>query len=66
MASKLKKRGQKFVQKFSRASAKASAESKEHIKENLLGRFSHIRGIRLLIVEWGLCGAAPVYHPSLF
>ncbi|MBQ3413506.1 hypothetical protein IJH33_01485 [Candidatus Saccharibacteria bacterium] len=58
MASKLKKRGQKFVQKFSRASAKASAESKEHIKENLLGRFSHIRGIRLLIVEWGLLIAA--------
>ena len=54
MGNSIKKSGQKFIQKFSRASLKASAESKEHIKENLIGRFSHIENIRLLILEWGL------------
>lgn len=49
-----KKRGQKFLKKFSRASIKASEEGKEHIKENLIGRFSHIANIRLLILEWSL------------
>ncbi len=58
MVNAIKKRGQKFVRKFSRASAKASAESKEHIKENLFRRISHVRGIRLLILEWGLLIAA--------
>ena len=54
MAKSLKKRGQKFFNKFSRASMKASEDGKEHIKENLIDRFSHIRNIRLLILEWGL------------
>ena len=54
MASSLKKRGRKFVRKFSRASIKASEESKEHIKENLIQRLSHIRKIRLLVLEWTL------------
>lgn len=54
MENSIKKRGQKFLRKFSRASIKASEESKEHIKENLIGRFSHIANIRLLILEWSL------------
>ena len=54
MSNSLKKRGQKFVKRFSRASIKASEESKEHIKENLIGRFSHIQNIKLLILEWSL------------
>ncbi len=54
MKKSLKKRGQKFVKRFSRASVRASEEGKEHIKENLIGRFSHILNIRLLILEWGL------------
>ena len=58
MASAIKKRGQKIIRRFSRASKKAGIESKEHIKENLLQRVSHIRNIRLLIVEWGLLVAA--------
>ena len=58
MANSIKKRGQKIVNKFSRASIKASAESKEHIRENLIQRFSHIRNIRLLIVEWSSLIAA--------
>ncbi|MBR3324009.1 hypothetical protein IKG24_00500 [Candidatus Saccharibacteria bacterium] len=54
MAGTLKKRGQKFVRKFSRASLKASEESKEHIKENFIQRLSHIKKIRLLVLEWVL------------
>ena len=54
MANVLKKRGQKLINKFSRASLKASEEGKEHIKENLIGRFSHIENVRLLVLEWGL------------
>lgn len=54
MKKTIRKRGQKFIKKFSKASLQASEDSKEHIKENLLGRFSHIENIRLLILEWGL------------
>lgn len=54
MAGFFKKRGQKLVRKFSRASIKANEETKEHIKENLIERFSHVRRIRLLVLEWGL------------
>ena len=54
MKNNTRKRGRKFLRKFTRASVKASQEGKEHIKENLLGRFSHIIDIRLLIVEWSL------------
>ena len=52
MVNSLKKRGQKFVRKFSKASVKASADGKEHLKENLIGRISHARNVRLLIFEW--------------
>ena len=54
MAGFIKKRGQKIVRKFSRASIKASEEGKEHIKENFLKRLSHIKNIRLLVLEWTL------------
>lgn len=54
MKTSLKKRGQKLVKKFSHLSQKAEASSKQHIKENLLGRLSHIKSIKLLIFEWGL------------
>lgn len=54
MADFLKKRGQKIIRKFSRASIRASEESKEHIKENFLERLSHIKNIRLLVLEWVL------------
>lgn len=60
MADFLKKRGQKIVKKFSRASIKASEEGKEHIKENFLKRLSHVRKIRLLVLEWILLVVALV------
>lgn len=54
MGNSIKKRGQRFLNRFSRATNRVSEESKEHIKENLIGRFSSIRNIRLLIFEWVL------------
>ena len=54
MANFFKKSGQKIAKKFSRASVRASEESKEHIKENFLMRLSHIKNIRLLVLEWVL------------
>lgn len=58
MANLFKKRGQKFIRRFSRASNKARVESKEHIKENFLQRLSHIKNIRLLVLEWVLLAFA--------
>lgn len=52
MKNSLKKRGQKFIKHFSRFSQRASEERKQHLKENFFYRFSHIRNIRLLILEW--------------
>ena len=60
MANTIKKRGQKIIRKFSRVSNKAREESKEHIKENLIAKVSHIRGIKLLILEWCLLVAGLV------
>lgn len=60
MVNNLKKSGQKFLKKFSRVSKKASEESKEHIKENLIQRVSHIRDVKLLILEWSLLVVALV------
>lgn len=54
MEQDIKKRGQKIIKRFSRFSKKASAEGKEHIRENVVERISHIKNIRLLILEWAL------------
>ena len=50
----IKKSGQKIVKRFSRLSRKASEGSKEHIRENVVDRWSHVKKIRLLILEWAL------------
>ncbi len=54
MEQTIKKSGQKLAKRLSRFSRKAGAEGKEHIRENVVDRFSHIRKIRLLILEWSL------------
>ena len=54
MVSKFKKRGQKLSKKFSRFSRKAGEESREHIEKNLVSRVSHIRTVRLNMLEWFL------------
>ncbi|MBQ3325736.1 hypothetical protein IJG79_01120 [Candidatus Saccharibacteria bacterium] len=54
MGQGIKKRGQKIVKHFSRISKKASEEGKEHLRENVVDRISHIKNIKLLILEWSL------------
>lgn len=54
MKKSLEKSGQKLAKRWSRFSHKATEDSKEHIKENLIDRISHVRRVRLLILEWSL------------
>lgn len=54
MRSRVKKRGQKIGRRFSRFSRKKTDQTVEHIQENLIERVSHIRHVRLLILEWSL------------
>ena len=49
-----KKRGQKIRRRFSKFSRKTTDQTVEHIQENVIERVSHIRHIRLLILEWSL------------
>lgn len=54
MANSLKKRGQKIIRKFSRATIKAGEKSEERFHKNLVERISHIKNVRLLVLEWSL------------
>lgn len=54
MSNKSKSSGQNIRKRLSHISHKASEEGKEHIRENVIERVSHIRQIRLLILEWSL------------
>ncbi len=54
MKQSIKKRGQKLAKRVSRLSKKAGEEGKEHLRENVVDRISHIKDIRLLILEWSL------------
>ena len=47
-------KNQKLSKKLLFFGRKAKAEGREHIRENIIDRFSHIRNIRLLILEWSL------------
>lgn len=53
--------GQKIARKFTRLSKKASVATLEHVEENLVDRLSHIRRVRLLILEWALLVAAIIF-----
>ena len=54
MTNIIKKSGQKIAKRASRFSRKASETGKEHVRENLINRISHIRDVRLLVLEWSL------------
>ena len=54
MEKGIKKRGHKIVKRVSRFSRRASVESREHIRENFIDRISHVKNVRLLILEWAL------------
>ncbi len=54
MEKGIKKRGHKIVRRVSRFSKRAGEEGREHIRENFIDRISHVRNVRLLILEWVL------------
>ncbi len=54
MEKGIKKRGRKIVKRVSRFSKRAGEEGKEHIRENFIDRISHVKNVRLLILEWSL------------
>ena len=54
MRKSIKRRGRKIVRRVSRLSKRAGEESKEHIRENFIERISHVKNVRLLILEWAL------------
>ena len=45
---------QKLTKRLAIFGRKASTESRQHIRENILNRISHVRDIRLFILEWSL------------
>jgi len=58
MKKQLKKSGQKIVKKLSRIGHRASQFSKTHVKEHLIARVSHVKHVRLWILEWLLLVSA--------
>ena len=54
MEKGIKKRGHKIVRRVSRLSKRAGEEGREHIRENFIDRISHVKNVRLLILEWAL------------
>ena len=53
--------GQKIAKKITHLSRKAKDGVVEHAQENLIDRFSHIRRVRLLILEWSLLVIAIIF-----
>ncbi len=60
MVNKIQKSGQKITQKISRLSRRKALEGREHVKENLVQRISHVKDVKLLVVEWILLVTAIV------
>lgn len=60
MVKHIKKSGQKITQKISRLSRKTAIEGREHVKENLVERISHVKNVKLLVLEWVLLVTAIV------
>ena len=54
MNKTLKKRSQKISKKITLFGRKISENSKEHVKENLIGHISHVKNVRLFVLEWVL------------
>lgn len=53
--------GQKIARKITHLSKKAGEGVVEHAQENIIDRFSHIRRVRLLILEWSLLVIAIIF-----
>lgn len=57
--------GQKIVKKVTHLSKKAGEATIEHVEENIIDRFSHIRMVRLLILEWALLVATIIIFAGI-
>ena len=53
--------GQKIVKRFKLFSKKAGEATIEHVEENIIDRLSHVRRVRLLILEWALLVIAIIF-----
>ena len=53
--------GTKLTKKLTFLSKKAGEDTIEHVQENVIDRFSHIRQVRLLILEWSLLVLAIIF-----
>ena len=53
-----KKSGRKIVKKISLFSKRVNQGGREHIRENFLGHISHIKEVRLFVIEWFLLVSA--------
>lgn len=58
---KKKKSGQSLTKKITNFSKKAGEEVIEHAQENIVDRISHVREVRLLILEWSLLVIAIIF-----
>ena len=61
MKINLKKSGLKLKKSLSRFSRHASEDTREHIQENIIDRISHIKNVKLLILEWSLLVASVIF-----
>ena len=53
-----KKSGRKIVKKISLFSKRVNQDGREHIRKNFLGHISHIKEVRLFVIEWFLLVSA--------
>ena len=53
--------GKKIARRLSFLSKKASEDTIEHVQENVIERFSHIKMVRLLVLEWSLLVTAIIF-----
>lgn len=49
-----KKSGQKITKQLNKFSRKAQKQGAAHLRKNLINRISHVKDVRLLILEWSL------------
>ena len=53
--------GRKIAKKITRISKKAGEATLGHVEENIIDRLSHVKHVRLLILEWALLVAAIIF-----
>lgn len=52
MKNRFRQRGQKLTSTLRQLSDEATDLSRRHVRQNLLARLSHVRSVRILVLEW--------------